>query len=369
MTKQLYKINELVELLGVTSRTIRYYDQFGLLKHVKRSKGGMRLFDDEDIEIIKKIRRMQKEEFLPLDVIKEKLFGKKEDYQINDRIVLTDSTVTLSEEIKKKLNIEVISLKIKTEDHIYLENELNIQSFLEKTKNLSIPLITIPPTEEEFIDKYLELAKKGYKEIYSIHLTSTASNTYLNAFQAAHKVADRVTVYPIDSKTGGPGLRAFVFDIAQALINNQSKEEIDLLIAKNLPLIKVFFMSNTIKHLFTNFNFNILNQTQKSMMQKMFAFKPVMEVKDGTGEFEIVSWCKEKNEALKIILDILDKEIAERIGYARKIYIDYNYMYGEALELINQIKNRYPNAEIAMQEGSPVLSTYLGPQTIAISIN
>jgi len=369
MTKKLYKINELVELLGITSRTIRYYDQFGLLVHVKRSKGGMRLFDEEDIEIIKKIRRMQKEEFLPLEVIKEKLFGKKELNQNSKRIVLTDSTVTLSEDVKKAYNIEVIPLKIKIEDKVYLESELNIQTFLEKTKNFSLPIITMPPTEEEFINKYLELASKGYTEIYSVHLTSKASNTYINAFQAANKVADRVFVYPVDSGTGGPGLRAFVQDIAEAIIKNQSKEEIELLITKNIPLIKVFFMSNSIKHLFANLNFTILNTTQKILMQKMFAFKPVMEVKDGSGEFEIIAWCKEKADALKIVLEVLEKEIDERIGYSRKIFIDYNYMYGEALDLINYIKNRYPNAEIALQEGSPVLSTYLGPQTIAISIN
>ena len=37
--KKLYKIGHLTSLLGVTPRTIRYYDQFGLLPHVKRSEG------------------------------------------------------------------------------------------------------------------------------------------------------------------------------------------------------------------------------------------------------------------------------------------------------------------------------------------
>ena len=54
--KKLYKIGHLTSLLGVTPRTIRYYDQFGLLPHVKRSEGNVRLFDDEDIKIIKKVR-------------------------------------------------------------------------------------------------------------------------------------------------------------------------------------------------------------------------------------------------------------------------------------------------------------------------
>ena len=57
--KKLYKISQVMKLLGITGRTVRYYDQFGLLPHVKRSEGKVRLFDDKDIEVIKKIRRLQ----------------------------------------------------------------------------------------------------------------------------------------------------------------------------------------------------------------------------------------------------------------------------------------------------------------------
>src|SRR3989338_3899739 len=73
--RKLYKIGHLTRLLGVTSRTIRYYDQFGLLPHVKRSNGNVRLFDDEDVSIIQKIRKLQKDHYLPLDVIRIRLFG------------------------------------------------------------------------------------------------------------------------------------------------------------------------------------------------------------------------------------------------------------------------------------------------------
>ena len=71
--RKLYKIGHLTKLLGVTSRTIRYYDQFGILPHVKRSDGNVRLFDDEDLEVIKKIRHYQKVDFLPLEIIKKRL--------------------------------------------------------------------------------------------------------------------------------------------------------------------------------------------------------------------------------------------------------------------------------------------------------
>ena len=75
--RKLYKIGHLTKLLGITHRTIRYYDQMGLLPHVKRSHGNVRLFDEEDYEILKKIKKLQKDEFLPLEEIKRRLFGSK----------------------------------------------------------------------------------------------------------------------------------------------------------------------------------------------------------------------------------------------------------------------------------------------------
>ena len=61
MTKKLYKIGHLTKKLGITTRTVRYYDQMGLLPDVKRSEGGIRLFDDEDLGIISTIKKLQLE--------------------------------------------------------------------------------------------------------------------------------------------------------------------------------------------------------------------------------------------------------------------------------------------------------------------
>ncbi len=368
MTKKLYKIKDLVNLLGITPRTIRYYDQFGLLVHVKRTAGGMRLFDDEDIEIIKKIRRMQKEDSLPLDIIKEKLFGKKKLQNEKNIIVVSDSTAAISENDQKDLNIKIIPLHIQLNEEKIPETAITAQEFFEKTNNLDLKVTTIPPTEEDFIKQYLALYEKGYKEIYSIHITSSVSNTYNNALQAAYKVADRINVYVIDSKNIGPGHRALVIEIAEAIKNNQSKEEIEVLIQKTVPLITVLAMSNTVKHLFNKLNVNYFPQTVKNLIVKLFAFKPVLEMKNASGEFVINSWCKDKNEAIKIILDSLEKEVEKRGGYTQKIFIDYNYLYGEAIDTINQIKTMFPHVKIQMQEGSAVLSSYLGPETLGIAI-
>jgi DNA-binding transcriptional MerR regulator len=46
----LYSIAEVSDRLNIPASTIRYYEEKGLLPKVKRTSGGIRQFDDEDIE-------------------------------------------------------------------------------------------------------------------------------------------------------------------------------------------------------------------------------------------------------------------------------------------------------------------------------
>ena len=49
-TERAYRIGEVAELVGVTTRTIRYYEELGLLEPVSRSGGDYRQYDADDIE-------------------------------------------------------------------------------------------------------------------------------------------------------------------------------------------------------------------------------------------------------------------------------------------------------------------------------
>lgn len=368
--RQLYKMNYLTKLLDITPRTIRYYDQLNLLPHIKRSDGGIRLFDDEDIQIIKKIRKLQKVEHLPLEAIREHLFGNKSKSSNSKKVVLSDSTIALLPELQKELNIQIIPLKITIGKETFLENKISTAKLWEKSKNLRIQPQTSPPSEAEFIQKYLDLYEKGYREIYSVHIASSLSDTFLNAQKAAHKVADRVQVYPIDSRSGGPGHRAFVIELAQAIKQDFSDEEIDLLITKMIPLNYVIMVSNTIRHLFSNINLqDQFSLKQQYLIDKLFDFKPLITFKGSTGQLDIVGWYKDKTQALDYMMEEVSSEIKNRGNYAKRIYIDYNYLYGEAVDLINSIKTLYRHTEVHIQEGSSIFSTYLGPETISISIS
>ncbi len=65
------QIGEVAERTGVTQRTLRFYEERGLLKPPSRMEGGFRLYSEDDVQRVDQIRRLQNLLGLSLAEIKE----------------------------------------------------------------------------------------------------------------------------------------------------------------------------------------------------------------------------------------------------------------------------------------------------------
>lgn len=54
-----FKIGELASLVEMSPRTIRYYEEIGLLNSVKRVEGGKRIYTEKDLQRLKFIKRLK----------------------------------------------------------------------------------------------------------------------------------------------------------------------------------------------------------------------------------------------------------------------------------------------------------------------
>jgi DNA-binding transcriptional MerR regulator len=54
-----YQIEEVAERLGMTKRTLRYYEERGLLSPAARTEGGYRLYSDADIQRLERIKELR----------------------------------------------------------------------------------------------------------------------------------------------------------------------------------------------------------------------------------------------------------------------------------------------------------------------
>ena len=64
------KINEVAKLLGVTVRTLHYYDEIGLLKPSEITEAGYRLYDSTSLETLQQILFFRELDFSLNDIKK-----------------------------------------------------------------------------------------------------------------------------------------------------------------------------------------------------------------------------------------------------------------------------------------------------------
>ena len=65
------QIGEVADRTGVTQRTLRFYEEKGLLKPPTRMDGGFRLYSEDDVRRVEQIRRLQNLLGITLADIKE----------------------------------------------------------------------------------------------------------------------------------------------------------------------------------------------------------------------------------------------------------------------------------------------------------
>ncbi len=59
MNGEFTSIGELARILDMSQRTIRYYEEIGLLNSIKRIEGGRRIYTEADLRRLKLIKRLK----------------------------------------------------------------------------------------------------------------------------------------------------------------------------------------------------------------------------------------------------------------------------------------------------------------------
>ena len=124
--KKYYQIGELAKKLRISPRTIRYYEEIGLLKEAKRKYGNYRIYDEEDYARLKFIRKL-KLLGLKLSQIQEleKLYR---EHQSNKKLI--PRLIEMFDEKIKEIDEKISSLQSLKEDILNYKKRL-IEKLLE----------------------------------------------------------------------------------------------------------------------------------------------------------------------------------------------------------------------------------------------
>jgi len=68
-TRESYRIGQVIELIGLSADTLRYYERFGLLTPVQRSPAGVRIYNSGDLSRLHFILRAKSMNFTLTEII------------------------------------------------------------------------------------------------------------------------------------------------------------------------------------------------------------------------------------------------------------------------------------------------------------
>ncbi len=122
-----YQIGELAKKLKISPRTIRYYEEIGLLKEAKRKYGNYRIYDEEDYTRLKFIIKL-KLLGLKLSQIQEleKLYR---EHQSNKRLI--PRLIEMFDEKIKEIDEKIANLQSLKEEILNYKKKL-IEKLLEE---------------------------------------------------------------------------------------------------------------------------------------------------------------------------------------------------------------------------------------------
>ena len=366
--KKLYKIGYVTQSLNITARTLRYYEQYGLLPYVKRSDGAMRLYTEDDILLIKEIKRLQKQKNMPLDAIKIKLFGSEELIHTSSIAILSDSSVLLDRKLLK-FPVDVIPFTFKFGDENIIDDSSITQKFLwDKCQEYGESPLTVAPSVDLFKETYQDLYKSGKKVVYSVHLSSTISSTFENARLAAADFSDVMTIYVLDSQTLGTGLGVLVQQLSDSIFQGDSMSVISSLLKKQISQIGQFVLVGSLAHLLQGGTLPVLGDINSTLLDSMLKLKPIFRLDPAYSDLDVIECSQTVSQGIDALFNLIENEILSRSRVADRIMIGYNSLVDEAKFLKKILSEKFPHVDIIVSESPCIVSTYLGPETLSVSI-
>ncbi len=267
--------------------------------------------------------------------------------------IVTDSTAFLEEETIERYNISVVPLYVNFENEVILDGSISNAEFFDKMKNATKMPFTSQPSPGDFVKVYEKILEEG-DDIVTLVISSGISGTYDSAINAA-KLLDIKRIAVVDTTMTSGGLAMLVKEAAEAAAQGKTKEEIVALLEDKKRRLRLFFIPDTLEYLKKGGRIG----GAQALLGTLLKIKPVLYLNNG--KVETYDKVRTMKKAMERIVD----EIPPAKGP-----FTLTIIHGEAFDTANKMKamitERFPEAEVIINELSPVIGTHAGPGVVGL---
>lgn len=273
--------------------------------------------------------------------------------------IVTDSTATIPENLLESLNIHWVPYYIHRGKEI-LKDLVTIQreafyKWLPSAKELPT---TACPGPGDYATVYENLAKKGVREIASIHMTSIGSGAYHSAMTAKNLLAEtlpKVKIEVIDTLNGAMCHGWIAIEAARAALTGKPLSDVVALAKKIIPVTRILQTADTLKYLEMGGRIG----KAKHLAASILNIKPLISMEEG-----VIVALGSARSTKKVYQMMVDK-VEAAVGYMGKVKIAYVHAAArEKVEgLRTMVEDRLTCVETLFAELPPSLGVHTGPGT------
>lgn len=278
----------------------------------------------------------------------------------NVRIVV-DSTADIPQDIRERLGIEMVPLKVHFGNETYLDSvTLHAEQFFNMLPQAKEMPTTSQPSPVDFQEVYKRLLNEPDTAIISIHLSSALSGTYQSAMLAKSMLGEESGITIVDSKTASLGIGMLAMAASEAAKNGASVEECVALIASMREQSSLYFLVDTLEYLHRNGRIGKASAVFGSLLN----IKPILSI-DEEGAIYPVDKIRGARKAMSRIVELLQQD------YAGK-QVDVTLVHANALEasesFVGLLKETFDIRNVSFYPLGPVVGTHVGPGTFGVFV-
>lgn len=268
--------------------------------------------------------------------------------------VIVDSTSGVTEEpLAKHKNLHLIPLTLAINGEYVPETEATISQVIEYSEATKKSIPTSQPSTGDFLELFDKIPVED--AIIILCITTAVSGTYNGAVLAA-KQSKRDQIAVINTRTTAIG----ILQMAQDAL-----EFIDAGVAFDDLVKKLLDIAERMRTTFTVDSLEYLRRGGRigkaaGIIGSILKIKPCIYL-NKNNEVDVLDKVRTRKKAVASLLNYLhNNSPCKRIGIVHIENIE------GAKELQRQVQSEYPDIEVTLTGGTPVLACYLGPGLVGI---
>lgn len=276
--------------------------------------------------------------------------------------VFTDSTSYIDEEIRRRLNIQVLQLSVHFPDESFKENEVEQSYFYRKVEQTGIIPTSSQPSQGEFLNAFRDCLSQG-DAILGIFISSAMSGTCPTALAAREQLLQEypgARVEIVDSYTNCMALGLQVISAAEVVQAGGSMEDALEAAAETRRNIHFYFVPETLEYLKKGGRIG----TASALLGTILKIRPILTVDMAKGMTHLLEKTRGNAAAIRRILEMIEADHLKK--GLKALVVHHINAANQGSQLRDALANKY-QLPVGLCSIGPVIGLHTGLGTIGFA--